>query len=209
MSASKRFGFLLTSLLVGLLAMPVLGQDQNGGGQNNGGQNGGGGGGGQNGGGGGGQNGGGGGGGGFRGRGFNPQAQLDFFKQQLGASDDEFAAIQPKIQAVMQLQRDANAGRGRGFFGGRGGPGGGGPRGGGGFGGPPSTQPSPVQDALTDLRTTLDDQSASPDVIKAKLEAVRQARVKSKQDLAVAQQDLKSVLTQRQEAVMVLFGMLD
>lgn len=211
MSGSKRMGFLMTSLMVGLLAMPVLGQDQNNGGQNGGGQNGGG------------QNGGaqndggqrgGGGGGGFRGRGgFNPQARMDFFKQQLGASDDEFAAIQPKIETVMRLQRDANAG-GRGMFGGgRGGPRGGGPRGGGpgggGFGGPASTQPSPVQDALTDLRTTLDDQSASPDTIKAKLEALRQARTKSKQDLAVAQQDLKSVLTQRQEAVMVLFGMLD
>ncbi len=204
MSGSKRLGFLMTSLMVGLLAMPVLGQDQNNGGQNNGGQNNGG----QNNGG---QNGGGG--GGFRGRG-NPQAMMDFYKQQLGASDDEFAAIQPKIQAVMQLQRDANAGRGRGMFGGgrggpRGGGGPGGPGGGGGFGGPPSTQPSPVQDALADLRTTLDDQSASPDTIKAKLEALRQARTKSKQDLAVAQQDLKSVLTQRQEAVMVLFGLLD
>jgi hypothetical protein len=210
MSGSKRLGFVLTSLMVGLLAMPVLGQDQNNGGQNNGGQNGGAGqnDGGQRGG------GGGGGGGGFRGRGgFNPQAMMDFYKQQLGASDDEFAAIQPKIQTVMQLQRDANAGRGRGMFGGGrprgGGPGGPGGGGGGFGGGPPSTQPSPVQDALADLRTTLDDQSASPDTIKAKLEALRQARSKSKQDLAVAQQDLKSVLTQRQEAVMVLFGLLD
>jgi uncharacterized protein (DUF3084 family) len=66
-----------------------------------------------------------------------------------------------------------------------------------------------VQDALQDLRTTLDDQSASPETIKAKLEVVRQARAKARQDLAVAQQDLKSVLTQRQEAVMVLFGLLD
>ncbi|MGD0464127.1 MAG: hypothetical protein ABSB74_16720 [Tepidisphaeraceae bacterium] len=199
MSASKRLGFLLTSLLIAVLAMPVFGQatgqDQTGGGQNNGaGQNNPGA-----------QNNGGG--GGFRGRGnFNP---MDFYKQQLGASDDEFAAIQPKIQTVMQLQRDANAGRGRGFFGGRGG--GGGPRGGfggGGFG-PPSTQPSPVQDALQDLRTTLDDATATTDTIKAKLDTLRQARSKARQDLAVAQQDLKSVLTQRQEAVMVLLGLLD
>ncbi len=174
MSASNRLGFILTSLLIAVLALPVLGQangqDQNGGGQNNGpGQN----------------NGGPGGpGGGPRGRGFNPQAMMDFYKQQLGASDDEFAAIQPKIQTVMQLQRDTNAGRGRGFFGG----GRGGPRGGGGGFGPPSTQPSPVQDALQDLRTTLDDQSATPDAIKAKLDVLRQARTKARQDLAVAQQ---------------------
>jgi hypothetical protein len=211
MSTSKRLGFIFTALLVGMLTMPVLAQTDNGGGggQNGGGQNGGGGGGG----GGGGQNGGG------RGGNFNPaqfqQRMMQRIQQALGASDDEFAAIQPKIQAVMDLQRDANSnprgmfGMGRGGRGGGGGgPGGGGP-GGGGFGGP-STQPaSPVQAALADLRTTLDDQNASPDVIKSKLDTLRQARAKARQDLAVAQQDLKSVLTQRQEAVMVLYGYLD
>jgi hypothetical protein len=46
-------------------------------------------------------------------------------------------------------------------------------------------------------------------VIKTKLDAVRQARSKARQDLIAAQQDLKSVLTERQEAVMVLNGFLD
>jgi hypothetical protein len=141
---------------------------------------------------------------------------MDRIKQALGASDDEFAAIQPKIQAVMQDQRDANP-RSFGMFGGRGGggpgggPGGGGPGGGGRFGGGfgATTEPSVVQTALQDLQTTLDDQNAAPDAIKAKLDTLRQARTKARQDLAVAQADLKSVLTQRQEAVMVLMGYLD
>jgi hypothetical protein len=136
------------------------------------------------------------------------QGFMQNVQRQLGASDDEFAAIQPKLQAVMTLQRDAQP-RMRMF--GRGGPGGGGGRGGnfgGGFGGA-ATQPSAVQTALTDLQTTLDDTNASPDDIKAKLDTVRQARAKARQDLVVAQQDLKSVLTQRQEAVLVLMGMLD
>ena len=134
---------------------------------------------------------------------------MDQLKTALGASDDEFAAIQPKILAVMQDQRDANVGNFR-MFGGRGGPGGG-RFGGGGFGGGygPTTEPSVVQTALQDLQTTLDDQNASPDAIKAKLDTLRQARTKARQDLAVAQADLKSVLTQRQEAVMVLMGYLD
>jgi hypothetical protein len=94
------------------------------------------------------------------------------------------------------------------------GPGGGGGGGGnnqrqfgGGFGA--TTQPSAVQNALQDLQTTLDDQNASPDAIKTKLQTLRDARSKAKQDLVVAQADLKSVLTQRQEAVLVLMGMLD
>jgi hypothetical protein len=91
------------------------------------------------------------------------------------------------------------------MFGGRGGGGGGF----GGGGGGPTTQPSAVQTAMTDLQTTLDDQNASPDDIKGKLQILRDARSKARQDLVVAQQDLKSVLTQRQEAVMVLMGYLD
>jgi hypothetical protein len=179
-------------LLVGLLSLPVMGQANGGGGGDQGNGNAGGGGGGG--------NGGNGGGGGFGRR--DPaafmQRRMDQLKQQLGATDEEFAAIQPKIQAVMQLQRDV-APRG-GMFGRRGG--------GFGFGGP-TTQPSAVSQAMQELQTTLDDQNSSADLIKSKLDAVRDARAKARQDLAVAQQDLKSVLTQRQEAVMVLNGILD
>jgi hypothetical protein len=134
---------------------------------------------------------------------------MDRLKQQLGATDDEFAAIQPKIEAVMSIQRDLNP-RAMGMFGGgnrrrmnQDGGGGGNPQGG------ATTQPTGVQAAMTDLENTLNDQSAGPDQIKTKLDALRDARKTAKQDLAQAQSDLKSVLTQRQEAVLVLNGMLD
>lgn len=200
MLIGKRWGILLSGLLVALLAMPVLGQADNGGGGGGGNGNAGGGGGG----------GGFGGGGGGR-RNFDPgqfqQRMMENLKTQLNATDDEFAAIQPKLQTVMALERDVNP-RPRMF--GRGGPGGGPNRFGGGFGGGGvTTQPSAVQTALQELQQTLDDQNASPDLIKTKLDAVRDARAKAKQDLVVAQQDLKSVLTQRQEAIMVLNGYLD
>jgi hypothetical protein len=186
MSVPKKLGFLLSALLIAMLSMPVLAQNDNGGGGNGNGNNGGGGGGGR--------------------RNFDPaqfqQRRMQQLQQQLGASDDEFAAIQPKVEAVMALENDVNT-RPRGMFG-RGGRGGGF----GGFGGP-TTQPSAVQTAMQDLQTTLDDQNASPDTIKTKLQAVRDAKAKARQDLVVAQQDLKSVLTQRQEAVMVLNGYLD
>jgi hypothetical protein len=51
-------------------------------------------------------------------------------EQQLSMTDDQFSALEPKIQAVLTLERDLNLGRIR-----RGGPGGG-P--GGGFGGGPN-----------------------------------------------------------------------
>jgi hypothetical protein len=183
-----------------MLTLPVMAQN-NGGGGDQGGGGGGGGGQGQNGG------GGGGGGGGRQRGGFDPQQAQQFMmnriKDALGAGDDEFAAIQPKLQTVMTLQNDVQP-RMRGMFNRPGRPnnfGGGGPG--------ASTQPSEVRTAMTDLQNTLNDQNASPDEIKSKLEAVRQARAKEKQDLVVAQQDLKSMLTQRQEAVLVVMGVLD
>lgn len=62
---------------------------------------------------------------------------------------------------------------------------------------------------MTQLRTTLENSSASPEEIKTQLTAVRQAREKAKQDLAAAQADLKKILTVRQEAVLVEMGQLD
>ena len=126
---------------------------------------------------------------------------LDRLKEQLGSSDDEFAAIQPKIEKVFQLQMSANAGRGMGGRGGRGGRGGGG-------GGMPGGD-SAVAKASADLRTTLDDKDAKPEDVKTKLEALRTARTAAKAELTKAQDDLKGVLTARQEAVLVEAGMLD
>ena len=93
--------------------------------------------------------------------------------------------------------------------GGYSGGGGGGFGGGGGGGGGPQGPPSAVQVALQDLQATLDNTASTADMIKAKLDALRAARSKAKEDLVAAQGDLKSILTQRQEAEMVIFGMLE
>lgn len=194
MAVAKKIGFLATSVLLGSLSVSAFGQAQPGaGGGNPPGQPG--------------QPGG-------RGN-FDPaamrQRMMDRLKEQLGASDDEMAALAPKIEKVMQLQRDAGGGGMRGMFGGRRG-GQGGPGGNGGPGGPPggaTANESPVRQKATDLRTLLEDKDAKPDDIKAKLDALRAARAQAKQDLAAAQQELKGLLTQRQEAVMVEMGMLE
>lgn len=190
MAVDKKIGFLATSLLVGAMGVTAFGQAQPGGNGNNPpGQ------------------------GGGRGN-FDPaqfrQRMLDRLKEQLGATDDEMAALGPKIEKVMQLQRDAQGGGMRGMFGRRGGQGGQG--GNGGPGGPPggaNANESPVRQKATELRTLLEDKDAKPDDIKAKLDALRQARAQAKQDLAAAQQELKGLLTQRQEAVLVEMGMLE
>ena len=125
------------------------------------------------------------------------QRMLDRMKDELGASDDEFKAIQPKLEKVFELQRDA---RGGGMRGGR-------------RGGPDAAatdQPkSAVQKAQEDLRKTLENKDAPADEIKTKMVALRDAKSKAKEDLVKAQADLRDLLTQRQEAVLVMAGLLD
>jgi len=197
---------ILPMFVAGVIATPVLAQQQPGGdqpaGQGNGNQGGG-----RQRGQGGGPGGGGPGGGGaaqFR------QRMMDQLKEQLGTNDDEWKVVEPKIQKVMDAQRDARAG-GIGLGGGgrqRGQ--GGGPGGGGQGGGNNPDQPlSPVQKANNDLRTALENKSASTEEITQKLTALRDAREKAHQSLTSAQKDLKEVLTPRQEAVLVSNGMLD
>ena len=75
-------------------------------------------------------------------------------------TDDEFNAVKPKIEKVMDLRRDVDfGGRGRGPRGGAA------PR--------PDANASPVQQASRDLRSTLDNKDSKPDDIKAKLDALR------------------------------------
>ena len=145
------------------------------------------------------------------------QRMMNRIREIVGASDDEWKALQPKIEKVQQLQRDASPrGMGMMMFGpGPGGPPPGGPGGPppGGPGGPPPGfgpgDPSDVQEKSMDLRSTLQDKEAKPEDVKAKLQALRDARNKARSDLAKAQEDLKGLLTSRQEAALVMLGFLD
>ena len=128
------------------------------------------------------------------------QQRLDRIKEQLGASDDEWKVLSPKIEKVMDVQRNSFAGFGG--FRGRGG-------GGGGGGGADNQPQTPVAKASADLRTTLENKDAPADDIKTKLAALREAREKARAELQAAQKELKEVLTQRQEAVLVTNGMLE
>ena len=144
------------------------------------------------------------------------QRMMERMKEQLGADDQAWKVLEPRLTKVMELNRQASFGGGRGMFGMFGGPRG--QRGGanadrqGDRQRPQMDQNrelSPVEKAQDQLETTLENQSASPDEIKKNLTALREVREKAKQELAVAQQELRQILTVRQEAQLVLMGQLN
>ena len=143
--------------------------------------------------------------GGMRGN-FDPaqmmQRRLDMMKEELGATDQEWTAISPRLQKVMEMSTSLNGMGMRGMFGMRG------MRGGrGGMPGMPGMdENNPVTKASTELQTAVE--SGSADDIKAKLTAYRSALEKAKSDLATAQADLKKILSIKQEASLVLMGQL-
>ena len=130
------------------------------------------------------------------------QRMEDRMKEQLGVNDEEWKVLQPKLEKVMTARRDTMGGA-MGFM----------------FGGggdrrrddnsSSEQQRSGVQKASSELRTTLENKDAAPDEIASKLKALRDAREKARTDLAAVQKDLKEILTQRQEAVLVTMGMLE
>jgi hypothetical protein len=137
---------------------------------------------------------------------------MNNIKGQLGVTDDEWTVLQPKVQKVMDLSRELMSSR-FGGFGGRGGRGG---RGGGAGGGyaaapeaPPAEPTSEIADKTKALNDALDNKDSDPKDIAQKLAAVRDARERVKADLIKAQGELKELLTPRQEARLVLLGMLD
>ena len=140
------------------------------------------------------------------------QMMLDRNREMLEVSnDDEWAAIKPLVQKVMEARMATFAGMGRPMmFGpGRGGPGGGpggGPnaqRSGGGRGGM-FGQAMPEADALQRAI----DAKASKAEVKAALEKYLAARQAKQNELQQAQENLRKVLTTRQEAAATLNGLL-
>jgi hypothetical protein len=152
---------------------------------------------------------------------FDPERMRQMMDQRMkemfGATDQEWKILGPRVMKVQELSRQVGGGgRGGMMFGGMGRRGGqqggpGGPGGGrfGGRPGAPGTEQTEVEKAMEQLRTLLENTSASPEQIKTQLTTLRSAREKAKQQLAVAQQELRQIITLRQEAQCVMMGMLD
>ena len=145
--------------------------------------------------------------GGDRGR-FNPEEfrkrMAEQMKTSLKVNDDEWSVLQPLIEKVMDKQRDASS-RSFGSSGGRP-PGGSSTTGGGSDSSRPDRAGTAERDAL---RTALQNDGASLEEIKAKLNALREIRKKSTAELAAARDELKKVVTVRQEAALVSMGILE
>ena len=152
--------------------------------------------------------------GGPRGGQFDPeqmrQRGLELIQEALGATDEEWAVLGPRVEKVQTLSRQTRRGGGMGMFsmfGGRGGREG---RRGDMPGVVASTRElSEVDKALQELRAALENQEAKPEDIKNKLTTLREAREKAKQQLDKAQQELRELLSLRQEAQLVVMGLLD
>ena len=135
------------------------------------------------------------------------QRRLERIKEQMEITDDaEWKAMEPLVQKVMEARLATMAGIGRGMFGG--------PRRGGGNnqGDQPQGQrrggmfgaPSPEADALQKAI----DAKAPKAEIKAALVKYNESRKAKQAELEKAQEELRKVLTTRQEAIATLDGLL-
>lgn len=146
------------------------------------------------------------------------RAASERMRETMGATEDEWKVLQPKIEKVQTLSRDARGGMGMGFrmLGPGGGPGGRGP-GGRGRGGRDATPPaegadrqqSDVEKTMAELQKLLQDKESKAEDIKAALTAYREARAKVREELEKSQKDLREIVTVRQEAMLVSMAVLD
>jgi hypothetical protein len=123
-------------------------------------------------------------------RGFDPaqmqERMLGRIKETMGSSDEEWKAIEPLVKKVLDAQAKT---RTSGFFGRR--------------------EGSEVPSEVEALRNAVESEQSKPEDIKQKLEAFRAMRKKNEEELKKAQDELKKVLTVKQEAQMVLMGTLE
>ncbi|MEO6246135.1 MAG: hypothetical protein ABIQ12_11945 [Opitutaceae bacterium] len=146
---------------------------------------------------------------------FSPEdmqaRMLTSLRERLGVtSDEEWTLISNKLNAVTELRRASGGAGGGGFAfgGGRGGPPGGAPGGGGdtsGRGGRSGRGGSNPE--LAALQAAVTDNLPEAE-IKSRLERVRETRRDNEAKLLKAQEDLRALLSVKQEAVAVMFGLL-
>jgi len=133
------------------------------------------------------------------------QRMMERYKERLDiTSDDDWKAISPLIEKVTTARREQMMSSFGGFGGRRGGgPGGGGPGG----GGPGGGQGPELTGAIADLQKAIDGNASSSELkaVMAKLSTERKAKEAALKD---AQDKLRGVLSVKQEAKLVLEGLL-
>ena len=132
------------------------------------------------------------------------QQQIDLIKQSLQPTDEQWNTLLPKIEKVLEAQRNIRSGAGMSFSTNMN-------RGqitrtsGGGN----ATVDTATGKALQEIRDALTEEATSDADILKKLAALREEKAKAKAQVVEAQQELKAACTPRQEAVLVTLGQLD
>jgi len=122
------------------------------------------------------------------------QRMLDSIRDQLGVTNDvEWSKIEPLLAKVQQGQMESMMGGVRVMIGNRGG----------GF--PGFGEPDPEADALQSLI----DANPSPKQVHDKLTSYRESHKRKADEMARDQAKLRQALNVRQEAILVLAGLLD
>jgi hypothetical protein len=132
------------------------------------------------------------------------QRMMDRMREQLQMEEEDWDVMQPRIEKVQTLQRQGRGGMGAMFgrMGGRG----------------RRRRPGAEEDeaelegvakALAELQEILQDDDADAGDIKEKLTALREAREEQKREMAKARDAVRELCTQRQEAQLVIMGILE
>ncbi len=151
-----------------------------------------------------------------------------FLKQILEVTEQQWKVIEPKINKIYFLRNQSSISMGFGgasgsYSGGSGGSSGGyvmqggsgsGSGGSGQFWGGPTwrladRELTEGEKACEELFELLQDKNSRPEKIKQKMDALRQAREKARNQLAKVRQELREILNSRQEAKLVLLEVLD
>jgi hypothetical protein len=119
--------------------------------------------------------------------------RMDQIKSTLQMTDEKWKAVEPLLQKVMTLSMELRGGGRR---------------------GPnaeqnAATPASEIATKTNELRTLMGDAAATDDAVKAKLAELTAAKDKVKAALAAARTDLCKALTVKQQANLVLTGILD
>ena len=131
---------------------------------------------------------------------------LEQIRKRLDASDEEWAVLAPRLENLIRAQQEARTG----ISGMRGG-GGGGPGGsrGGGFFAPSREKMSDLELAAEAVRLAARDPDIPNRDTSLALKEYRKERDKARAKLAAAEQELRDLVTQRQEAILVMLGVLE
>jgi len=120
--------------------------------------------------------------------------KLDRIKEALGATDDEWKVLEPKVEAVQKLVTLERMGKSVRQ---------------GAAAGDAEQAPGDLEKKVKELQKLVETKDTAPKAVKDKLKELRDVREKSKAELKKAQDELRELLTPRQEGQLLLLGLLD